>query len=171
MRLAVKMLGFALATAASGMIMLLGGPSYAASGEEVIKARISFMQDDVYGEFKVLGAYAKSGKGSLADVEKSAMALAKLAEKISEHFPKDTGRGKYPDKTTRALPKIWTDWERFKTEAQRLADKSGKLAALAKEGNKDAVVDLIGPSGRYGKTKIGCVECHDTFRGAKAKKK
>jgi cytochrome c556 len=171
MRLAVKFVGFFVATAISGATWLHMEPSHAAGGEEVIKARVNFMKDEVEAQFKILGAYAKSGKGSLADVEESARALAKLAEKIPAHFPKDTGRGNYPDKMTRALPVIWTDWEGFKADVQKLAEGSEKLADLAKEGNKDAVVDLIGPSGRYGKTKIGCVECHDTFRGASVKKK
>jgi cytochrome c556 len=167
MHLAARMIGFIAATAVSGV--MFPGPSYADSGEEAIKARLNFMKDDVEAQFKILGAYAKTGKGSLADVEKSAMALAKLAKKIPEHFPKDTGRGKYPDKLTRALPDIWKDPDGFKKEVQRLADESEKLARLAKEGNQKAVVDLIGPTGRYGKTKIGCVECHDTYRGAKVK--
>jgi cytochrome c556 len=167
MHLAARMIGFIAATAVSGV--MFPGPSYADSGEEAIKARINFMKDDVEAQFKILGAYAKTGKGSLADVEKSAMALAKLAKKIPEHFPKDTGRGKYPDKLTRALTDIWKDPDGFKKEVQRLADESEKLARLAKEGNQKAVVDLIGPTGRYGKTKIGCVECHDTYRGAKVK--
>jgi len=170
MRLAFKMMGFALATAVSGAIFLPIGPSYAASGEEVINARADFMKDELGGHWKILAAYAKSGKGSLADVEENAMALAKLAKKIPEHFPKDTGRGKYPDKMTRALPVIWTDWEGFKKDVQKLADGSEKLARLAKEGNKDAVITMIGSSGSYSKTKIGCAECHKTFRGARVKK-
>jgi len=170
MRLAARMVGFIAASAVLCGMLLSTGLSHAASGEEVIKARINFMKDEVEAQFKVLGAFAKSGKGSLADVEKSAMALVALSKKMPEHFPKDTGRGKYPDKITRTLPVVWTDWDGFQKDVQRLAEGSEKLARLAKEGNKDAVVDLIGPSGRYGKTKIGCVECHDTFRGARVKK-
>jgi cytochrome c556 len=168
MRLGVRILGFALATVVSGATLLPGGPSYAAGGEDVIKARINFMKDEMEGQFKILGAY-KKGRGSLADVEKSARALVTLTDKIPAHFPKDTGRGDYPDKMTRALPDIWMNWEGFRKEVQRLADGSEKLARLAREGNKDAVVDLIGPSGTYGKTKIGCVECHETFRGDRVK--
>ncbi|KPK20607.1 MAG: hypothetical protein AMJ67_00045 [Betaproteobacteria bacterium SG8_41] len=169
MRLAFKMIGFALATVVSGAMLLPTGPSYAASGEEVINARIDFMKEELGSHWKILAAYAKSGKGSLADVEDNAMALARLSKKIPEHFPKDTGRGKYSDKMTRSLPVIWTDWDGFKKEVQRLADGSEKLARLAKEGNKDAVVTMIGSSGSYAKTKIGCAECHKTFRGARVK--
>lgn len=170
MRSAVSLVSIALSTGLLGMTLLPAQISYAASGEEVIKARINFMKDDIEAHWKPLAAYASKGKGSLADVEKNAETLAKFAEDIAGHFPKDTGRGKFPDKMTRTLPAVWTDWEGFKKDAQRLAAQSAKLASLAKEGNKDAVVDLIGKSGKYSETKIGCAECHDTFRGAKVKK-
>jgi cytochrome c556 len=170
MRLAVKIMGVAAMTVIAGITLLPMGPTDAASGEQAIKARIDFMKGDLYDHWKVLAAYGKKGKGSLADVEKSANALAKISKKIPEYFPKDTGRGKYPDKMTRSLPVIWKDSEGFKKDIQRLADQSEKLARLAKEGNKDAVVTLIGTSGKYSKTKIGCAECHKTFRGAKVKK-
>jgi cytochrome c556 len=143
--------------------------SYAASGEEVIKARVSFMEDDIGGHWKPLAAFAKSGSGSLADVEKNATALAKLAEKIPAHFPKDTGRGKYPDKLTRALPAIWDNPEGFKKAVQRFSEESDKLAQLARDGKKDEVVEMIGKSGSYARTKIGCAECHKDFRGEKVK--
>lgn len=170
MRSAIRLVGITLLTAFSGMGLLAAQTSYGDSGEDVIKARINFMKDDIEAHWKPLAAYASKGKGSLADVEKNAETLAKLAEEITGHFPKDTGRGKFPDKMTRTLPAVWTDWEGFKKDVQRLAAQSAKLASLAKEGNKDAVVDLIGKSGKYSQTKIGCAECHDTFRGEKVKK-
>ena len=170
MRIAVKIMSFVVVTAVSGVTLLPMGPSHAASGEEVIKTRVAFMQDEMEGHWKTLAAYAKNGTGSLADVEKSARALVDLAKKISAHFPKDTGRGNYPDDVTRALPAIWKDGEVFQKDIQRLAVESEKLAHLAKEGNKDAVVTMIGSSGSYARTKIGCAECHESFRGARAKK-
>lgn len=169
MQLATKGITLIAATGVLGIVFLFMGTSYAASGEEVIKARINFMKDEIGDHWEPLAAYAKSGKGSLADVEQNAMALAKLAKKIPGHFPKDTGRGKYPDKLTRALPVVWTDWAGFEKDTQRLVDQSEKLASLAKAGNKDAVVQMIGKSGKYSRTKIGCAECHKTFRGEKVK--
>lgn len=169
MRLAVKVLGFVSAAVVSGITLLPIEAAQAASGEEVIKARIEFMKDEMESRWKVLAAFASKGVGSLEDVEKNAAALAKLAAKIPAHFPKDTGRGNYPDKLTRALPAIWEDSEGFKRDNQKLADGSEKLARLAKEGDKDAVVDLIGTSGSYMRTKMGCTECHKTFRGGRAK--
>jgi cytochrome c556 len=169
MHLSFRTSGFVAAAVVSGFTLLPMGSSLAASAEEVIKARINFMEDEVGGQWRLLAAFAKSGKGSLADVEKSARALSDLAKKIPAHFPKDTGRGNYPDNVTRALPAIWKDSERFQKDIQRLADESEKLARLAKEGNKDAVVAMIGPTGSYPRTKIGCAECHESFRGARAK--
>jgi cytochrome c556 len=127
------------------------------------------MKDEVQGHWKPLAAFAKKEAGSLEDVEQNAAALAKLAEKIPAHFPKDTGRGKYPDKLTRALPAIWEDWDGFKQDIRRLAQESEKLARLAREGKKDEVIEMIGRSGSYGKTKIGCAECHNDFRGPQVK--
>ena len=106
MRFSVKLMGFVVATVVSGVTLLPMGPSHAASGEEVIKARIDFMKDELEGNWKTLAAYVKTGSGSLADVEKSARALANIAKKIPAHFPKDTGRDNYPDDVTRALPAI-----------------------------------------------------------------
>ena len=169
MRLAVKLLSFAVVTGVLATTLLSAAPSHAASGEEIIKSRVNFMEDDIGAHWKVLAAYAKSGKGSLADVEKSAMELAKLAKKIPEHFPKGTGRGDYPDKVTRALPVIWTNWDGFQKDAQALADRSEKLAELAKSGDQEKVVSIIGKSGSYSKTQIGCAECHKEFRGKRVK--
>lgn len=166
---AVKIPGFVMATAISAVMLLPAAPSHAASGEETIKARVSFMEDDMGGHWKILAAFAKNGTGSLDDVEKNATALAKLADKIQSHFPKDTGRGHFPDKMTRALPVIWTDAEGFKKDIQILADGAQKLSLLAKAGDKDAVVAMIGTSGSYARTNIGCVECHKTFRGERVK--
>ena len=169
MHFAVRLMVFSVVAAVSGAILLAAESSYAASGEEVIKARKNFMEDGLEDQWNVLAAYAKNGKGSLADVEKSAMELGKLAKKIPEHFPKDTGRGKYPDKMTRTLPAVWTNWAGFQKDVQRLADQSAKLASLARAGDKEAAVNLIGKSGKYSQTKLGCAECHDNFRGQTVK--
>ena len=169
MRFSARTIGFMVAVV-SGFTLLPLGPSHAASGEEVIKARIDFMKDEVENQWKTLAAYAKSGTGSLTEVEKSASALVALTKKIAAHFPKDTGRGNYPDNVTRALPAIWKDTEKFQKDIQRMAEESEKLARLAKAGDKDAVMTMIGPSGSYARTKIGCAECHESFRGPGVKK-
>lgn len=170
MRFAVRIIRMAVVTFASAVLLAPVGLAHAASGEEVINARVDFMKEEMQGHWKPLAAFAKSGQGSLADVEKNARALVAIAKKIPGHFPKDTGRGNFPDDLTRALPAIWKDWSEFEKSIQRLATESEKLAQLAKDGNKDAVVAMIGDSGGYGKTKIGCAECHEKFQGPRVKK-
>jgi cytochrome c556 len=169
MRFPVGIVGVATAMFVSGMALIAAQSSHAASGDEVINARIDFMKEDLGGHWRTLAAFAKGGKGTLADVEKAANAIASTAKKIPTHFPKDTGRGKYPDSLTRSLPAIWTDWAKFEKEVQRLVDGSTTLARLAREGNKEAVVSTIGASGSYARTSIGCAECHKAFRGPAVK--
>lgn len=170
MRLVDRIVSIAAAAAISGVALYPAAPLYAASGEEIVKARVDFMEEDLGRHWKTLAAFGKSGKGSLADVEKSANALAELSKKIPGLFPKDTGRGNLPDTLTRSLPEIWKDPQGFTRAVQRFANQSANLAQLAKSGDKDAVVAMIGTSGSYNRTKIGCGECHETFRGASVKK-
>lgn len=165
-----RILGLLMVVSASIIAMWPVSPARAASGEEVIKARVNFMEEEMGREWKVLANFAKNGKGSLADVEKSANALTALAKKIPGHFPKDTGRGNFPDDATRALPEIWKDPNGFEKAVHHFADESANLARLAKAGDKEAVVNLIGTSGSYAKSLIGCNECHESFRGARVKK-
>ena len=79
MRLAARIMGLVTATVVSGVTLLSIAPAQAASGEEVIKARIDFMKDEIESHWKPLAAFVRKGAGSLADVEKNATALAKLA--------------------------------------------------------------------------------------------
>ena len=165
MGLKVKFRGYVAAMAVCAIPLFAAPPSYAATGEEVIAARIKFMRDEMNALWRPIGTYGKSGTGSLADVEKNALAIAKLAEKIPDHFPKDTGRGKFPDKMTRSVPLIWTDWDGFNKEVKSLIAGSEKLAKLAKDGDKDGVAALIGNTGSYNRTGVGCQGCHDKFWG------
>lgn len=167
MRLTGKVVGCAVLGAALGA----GAPFlYAQSGEEVIDARIKFMQEEIGSHWKVLAAFVKAGQGSMADIEKSARAISGLAKKIPAHFPKDTGRGRYPDYMTRALPAIWTEPQKFQGYVEKLEEESARLAALAKAGDKTAVADMIGPAASFNKTKIGCADCHAAYQGPRVRK-
>lgn len=152
-----------------GMSVLPVSASHAAEGESAIKARVEFMDKELYSRFKVLAAFAKNGQGTLEDVAKNAQEIAGLANRIPENFPQGTGRGDYPDKLTRALPAIWTDWQGFEKATNDLATGSARLAELARAGNRDAVIDMIGTSGRYGGTQIGCAGCHEKYQGPKVR--
>ena len=53
------------------------------------------------------------------------MLCAESSKKIPSLFPKGTGRGDFPDKTTRALPKIWEDMAGF--QAKRGLPDTGRV--------------------------------------------
>jgi cytochrome c556 len=142
---------------------------YAQSGEDAIKGRVSFMREQLGGPWKVLAGFVK-GQGSLADVEKSAQLIASRAKNLPQHFPKDSGRGAFPDDVTRALPAIWQEPQKFQGFVQQLEQESTKLAALAKAGDKDAVMAMLGESGSFNASKLGCGDCHRAFQGPAAKK-
>lgn len=170
MRHDVKVAGLAAVIALAVILLVPMGSPAAAGGEKIIKERIDFMKKVVRKRWKAINAYAKSGKGTPAEIEKHAMALQDAAKKIPALFPKGTSRGDYPAKLTRALPAIWTDAEEFKKATRLLAEESAKLAAVAKAGNKEALLKQIGPPGKYNKSRLGCGSCHKKFRGRRVKK-
>jgi len=157
-------LGMAVITALAVALLLPAGAPSAASGEDAIKQRRELMKNVVSKNWKPIKAYAKKGEGTPAAVAAHAEAINEAAGKITALFPKGTGRGDYSDKATRALPAIWKDWAGFEKASKALADETAKLAAVAKSGDKDAIVKQIGATG-----KLGCSGCHKPFRGAKAK--
>jgi len=164
MRLTKKFLGMAITAAIAAVLLLPAGSPNAASGEDVIKQRRELMKKVVSKNWKPIKAYAKKGEGTPAAVAAHAAKISEAAGKITALFPKGTGRGDYSDKMTRALPAIWKDWAGFEKATKALADETAKLAAIAKSGNKDAIVKQIGATG-----KLGCGGCHKPFRGAKVK--
>ena len=59
---------------------------------------------------------------------------------------------------TKALPKIWTENDKFRAAAAKLQDEMAKLNAAAKTGNIDTIKAAVGPVGQ------SCKGCHDTYR-------
>ena len=162
MRLAVKTAGFVGAVAVAAMLLVPADSLVAASGEEAIKERKALMKN-ISKNWKPIKAYAK-GKGTPADVAKHAAVMNADSKKILALFPKGTGRGDFPDKVTRALPAIWNDWSGFEKVTNVMIEETAKLERVAKAGNKEAIVQQIGLTG-----KLGCGGCHKPFRGAKVK--
>ena len=76
-------------------------PAYA-DNHAVIKQRIELMREGVLGNFKVIKAFARDGKGSMADIAAAAEGIKASAEKLLPLFPKGTGRPDYSDKETRS---------------------------------------------------------------------
>ena len=93
-------------------------PAYA-DNHAVIKQRIDLMRNGVLGNFKVIKAFAKDGKGSMADVAAAAKGVEAAAGKLLPLFPKGTGRPDYSDKETRSLATIWEDWATLRKQTMR----------------------------------------------------
>ncbi len=135
----------------------------AMSGEAAIKARQEAMKSNS-NDMKAIQAFLKDGKGTAADVEKSATSIAATTKKLSGLFPKGSGRGDFPDKATRALPAIWKDSAGFEKAAATTVSEAEKLAAVAKAGDKDAIAKQVAVL-----NKEGCGGCHTTYRGERVK--
>ena len=150
----------------SGLLALSSelAPATAAEGKQAIEKRIALMKNGVLKNYLYVKNFVKEGKGTAAGVFAHAHLLKDASEQIVALFPKGTGRGNFDDKTTRALPKIWEDWDGFKKAADVLTVESAKMADVAQGGDKNAIAAQFGQLG-----KNGCGSCHKPFRGAKVK--
>ena len=154
-----KIASIAAVAAVAGLVLASSGPIKAAmTGEAAIKARVAAMKDNGKN-MKVIQGFVKNGKGTAADVAKHAAAIVATSKKIPGLFPKDTGRGHFTDKQTRALPVIWTDWKGFEKDAHALTAAAENLEKVAKAGDKDAIAKAAGGVGK------ACGACHKAYRG------
>jgi cytochrome c556 len=124
-----------------------------------------FAQADVIEKRQKLmkgqSAAAKAIKGAVeskdySTVETKAKDLMGSADKIVEHFPKGSTKGK-----TKATAAIWEKSDDFSANAKNLNKAAGELAAAAKSGDAGAVdAKVKAVSG-------ACGSCHKAFRAEK----
>ena len=148
-----------LASAIVAGVALVGASSAgvaASNGATALKERAAVMSSlaaHLGGIKAALGA--KNGKAIAAH----ATAVSRLAAVLPNFFPKGSGpeAGK-----TRALPKIWTDWNGFVKVSNTLSTEAATLAKIAGGGDMGAV------GAQFGKmAKLGCGGCHKPYRGPK----
>lgn len=126
----------------------------------IVKERMELMKS-LGGRMKAMAGMVKGEKPFEAPViAMKAAEIAATASKIAPMFPK--GSMQMP---TEALPAIWEDWKRFEGMTMSLATEAGKLAEVAKGGEKG---QIIGQFVKLGKT---CGGCHTDFRKKKEEKK
>lgn len=142
-----------LAVAILGTGSIVAQPAYA----DAVKDRQAAMKD-ISKANKALRAAAK--KGDKETVEKQAMMIVTLAEKVPALFPKGTDRATLGEKATRAKPEIWARWDDFRKQAEELRSMATQIASSAKGG------DLQMASAGVNKA---CGGCHKPFRGPKAR--
>ncbi len=70
-------------------------------------------------------------------------------------FPKGSEQGAVKD--SKALPKIWEDFDGFKSDAEKLKDASTKAAEAAAQGK-----DAFAPA--FKNMTKACKDCHETYR-------
>ena len=147
------------AVAAASLLFAVGGSvSAAGGGAQAVAERQAVM--------KSIGAHMGGLKGALKAnngkaVAMHAGAINGLAKVLIGFFPK--GSGPEAGVKTRALPKIWQDWDNFKKVPVILATESGKLVQVAKGGG-----DAKAMMAQFGKmAKGGCGGCHKPYRAPK----
>ena len=155
-------IGIVAATAAV-VLAASGAVVTAMTVKEAVKARGDAMSS-LSADMKAINAFVKDGKGTSATVADKAAAIAATAKQIPDLFPKGSGRGDLSDKETRALPAIWSDWPGFESASTVLVTEAGKLAEIAKTGDKTMIGEQFAKVG-----KEACGSCHKNFRGEKVK--
>lgn len=93
-------------------------------------------------------------------IQRAGTTIAMDAHRIPDLFPKGS-----TDPNSRALPKIWENWDEFVKLAKQLEDQAQKISAAA--GAEDDE-DLKGKAKKMFAT---CKSCHDQFRKPKDEKK
>jgi cytochrome c556 len=93
-------------------------------------------------------------------IQRQAQAISLNAARITALFPKGS-----TNPNSRALPAIWTNWDKFEQLAKQLEDQAMKLSNAAgsqtDENFKEKADKMFGT----------CKSCHDQFRRPKETKK
>jgi cytochrome c556 len=86
---------------------------------------------------KLIKAFADGEENGPAALE-AAKSILETAPRVPSLFPAGTGLADLPGIKTHAKPEIWTDNERFRATAARLADASKVLAGAIRSGDRAA---------------------------------
>ncbi|MDJ0950575.1 MAG: cytochrome c [Alphaproteobacteria bacterium] len=145
---------------ALGALIAAGAVATGAAAVSAADAALALKQRQAV--MSSIGAHMGGIKGGLAAgngevVEAHAKAINGLATVIPSFFPPGSDKGK-----TRAKPEIWQKWSEFEAVNAKLVEESGKLAEVAKGGDKAAMAAQFGKMG-----KEGCGACHKPFRTEK----
>jgi len=142
-------------------LLLAGGLASASAGANVARPDVS-AADIIAGRqaaYRLSGAVMGQMKAAIDrgdDVKGqafSARALAGWAKALPGMFP--SGSGVAP---SHALPLVWSDRADFEAKAATYAAEAGKLADLAKAGDK------AGFAAQWAVVRDACSACHDKFK-------
>jgi cytochrome c556 len=147
--------------AASGIVLAIG--FYASSARSDDAAVVDDRQSVMKAQGKDMTAIKAyiDDKADVASAQTAGADLVTQVNKIPSLFPKGTGMTEFPGKSY-AKPAIWTDGDKFATQAKTAADKAIALSTALKGGDKAAITAAFGDMG-----KNGCGTCHETYREKK----
>ena len=89
----------------------------------------------------------------------AAQAILGDAQRLPTLFPAGSSLADLPAIKTHAKPEIWSDNERFRATAGRLAGQSQALVEAIQRGDRPGTATELGALGR-----VGCGACHEVFR-------
>lgn len=142
-----------VAAAIAGSVVAVPAAAQFAKPEDAIRYRQSGMT--MMGTH--FGRVAAMASGRVPFDAKSVADNAELATILSKlpfaGFVEGTDKGE-----TRALPKIWSEQDKFRAAAAKMQEEMSKLNAAAKSGNVDAIKTAVGATGG------ACKACHDSYR-------
>jgi cytochrome c556 len=136
------------------LFALAASAAVVAAQEDVIKARQDFMKENG----RLLGAMGPMAKGEQpfdgAQAQSMLQALDDHVKQldVEKLFPEGSTQGK-----TRALPKIWENFDDFKQHAEKLKTDTAAAAQSAPQDAK-ALQAAMGSIGQ------ACTSCHDMYR-------
>jgi cytochrome c556 len=111
----------------------------------------TYLMDNIGDNAKELNDKIKAGKPATLKV--NAQAIALLATRIPELFPKGSLSAQ-----SRAKEDIWQNWDQFVKSAEELKIQADELAVVSQDGK----ADTVGP--QLKKVMAACKSCHDSFR-------
>jgi cytochrome c556 len=142
-----------VAAALAGSVIAMPAAAQFAKPEDAIRYRQSgmTMMGTHFGRVAAMasGRVPFDAKG-VADNAELATILSKLP---FAGFVEGSDKGE-----TRALPKIWSEQDKFRAAAAKMQEEMVKLNAAAKSGNVDAIKAAVGATGG------SCKACHDSYR-------
>lgn len=146
-----------------GLVVLLaagigvGTASFALAQQKGAKGVVAVRQATMEANAKHMSAIKvilSETPDLLPQVTYHAEAIAQAAGHTDAMFP-----GGSDQQPTAALPAIWEKPDEFKQAGDRARELAGKLAEVAKGGDRQATLAAFGTLG-----KDGCGGCHQTFR-------
>lgn len=154
MRIAYKHLAAALALAIG--LGLYGNTVQAADEPaNIIKYRQNVMKA-VGARLTNIAAVVKGEVSDKGNIPANAAAIIELLNQAGPLFPEGTHEGK-----TRALPEIWSEWDKFEAAMKASQEKAVELQAVAGSGDIGQIGQALGNLGK------SCGGCHKPYRKEK----